>query len=511
MPASPSEPEKYSIDEMMDRLKSSPPPNPEDGELVIRPDGTQAIRVKRRKRRTSQPVKKEKQAMRRVRIFQVTAAMILVFLAALAIGGAVIYANSSPFRERLVSQIEKASGASVELQQFRMNPKTANAGSLTLTWPAGNVLERITMRGLNAEVFPASFLGNAMTGEEISVADGTLLLRFPQSGEPRRSFPYPGDTLPIRFNRYRIPSFNLTLGTPSAPVIRLTKSEASLNPETVNGRSQLSLYRGDIAIAGWPKLRLDRALVEFRGNETNIVGLRVFHETDNRGSFELSGPVYPYEADRLSSLELALDSFEISGITGTALGRLFAGRIDSVPVANSNFLAFQPNEGSTPALEIAFQLSPSSRIEIRGFPFLRSLALAIDDPWFLEPVFESDATGILHREKGAVAMRNLNFENKGRMACRGEITMAANQQLSGSLQIGIAEAMIGASKNPRLKTLFGPAQEGFRWLTLKIAGPASAPTDNFKDLFAATPTATTPEAVPGEDPGSTFEELTRPK
>ncbi|MEY3896152.1 MAG: hypothetical protein RLZZ214_1672, partial [Verrucomicrobiota bacterium] len=60
MPASPSEPEKYSIDEMMDRLKSSPPPNPEDGELVIRPDGTQAIRVKRRKRRTSQPVKREK-------------------------------------------------------------------------------------------------------------------------------------------------------------------------------------------------------------------------------------------------------------------------------------------------------------------------------------------------------------------------------------------------------------------------------------------------------------------
>lgn len=511
MPLSPSEPEKYSIDEMMDRLKNSPQQNPEDGELVVRPDGTQAIRVKRRKRRSSQPIKKEKQAMRRARIVQVTTAMIMVFLAALAVGGAIIYANSRPFREGLVRQIQQTSGAAVELEQFRMNPKTANAGSLTLKWPAGNVLESLTMRGITAEIFPSSFLGNAMTGEETSVSEGTLLLKFPQSGEPLRSFSKPDGTIPVRFNRYRIPVFHLTLGTPAAPVIRLTKTEASLNPETVNGASQLSLYQGNLAIADWPKLRLDRALVEFRSNETNIVGLRVLHETDNRGSFALSGPVYPYEADRLSALEVSLDSFEISGIAGPALGRLFAGRIDSLPVADSNFFAFQPNEKTSPTLEIAFQLSPSSRIEIRGFPFLLGLAQAMDDPWFLEPVFESDATGTLRREKGNVTLRKLNLESKGRMACRGEIVMASDQKLSGNLQIGIADAMIGAAKNPRLGAIFGPAQEGFRWITLKIAGPASAPTDNFKDLFtAATPGA---QAAPASDDarGSTFEELTRPK
>lgn len=511
MPASPSEPEKYSIDEMMDRLKSSPQPNPEDGELVIRPDGTQAIRVKRRKRRSSQPVKRERQATRRVRIVQVTAAMILVFLAALAVGGAIIYANSRPFREGLVRHIEQTSGATVELEQFRMNPKTANAGRLTLKWPAGNVLESLTMRGINAEVFPPSFLGNAMTGEEISVSEGILLLKFPQPGEPLRSFPNPGELLPLRFNRYRIPTFNLSLGTPAAPVVRLTKSEASLNPETVNGRAQLSLYQGDVAIPGWPKLRLDRALVEFRGRETDVVGLRLLHETDNRGRFELSGPVYPYETERLSSLAVALDSFEISGIAGAALGRLVSGRIDSVPVADSNFFSFQPDENASPALEIAFQVSPSSRIEIRGFPFLTSLAQAMDDPWFLEPVFESDAGGTLHRKKGVLAFRNLNLQNKGRMAFQGEITMAANQQLSGNLRIGVADAMIGASKNTRLKTMFGPPQDGYRWATLKISGPATAPTDNFKELFTAATTGAQPDPASDGTGGSTFEELTRPK
>ncbi len=143
MSASPSEPEKYSIDEMMDRLKNAPSGNPEDGELVTRSDGTQAIRVRKRKRRSSQPLKKEQQVTRRVRIVQVTAALILAFLVALVIGGAIIYANSSPFREGLVHKIEQASGASAEIGQFRMNPKTANAGNLTLKWPPGNILSSV--------------------------------------------------------------------------------------------------------------------------------------------------------------------------------------------------------------------------------------------------------------------------------------------------------------------------------------------------------------------------------
>ena len=135
MSAAPSEPEKYSIDEMMERLKTSPPENPENGELVTRPDGSQAIRVRKRKRRTSQPHKEEASRNRRAKIFQVAAALILVFVAALIIGAGIIYANSAPFRESLVRKIAAGSGASVELQQFRMNPQTANAGGLVLDWP----------------------------------------------------------------------------------------------------------------------------------------------------------------------------------------------------------------------------------------------------------------------------------------------------------------------------------------------------------------------------------------
>jgi hypothetical protein len=511
MPSPSSEPEKYSIDEMMDRLKNVPTGNPEDGELVTRVDGTQAIRVRKRKRRSSQPAKRERQSSRRMRVVQISSTLILLFLAALVVGGAVVYANSSPFRESLLRKIESASGAKVGLQQFRMNPKTALAAGLTLEWPAGNVLDTLALRHITAEILPSSFLGKAMNGEDASAIEGTLNLRYPEAGESTRNFPAPQDPLPIRFKRYRVPSLTLTLGEPKSPALTLGKSEVSLNPETVNGNPQLSLYKGDVTLPGWPKLRLDRALIEFNGDEADIKQLRLLHETDSRGVFELSGIAHPSQPTRLSALQVLLLAFEIEGITGPAIGRLINGRIDSAPVTKSNFLSFMPTADSAPALEIAFQVSPSSQIELRGFPFLLGLAQTLDDPWFRAPVFETDARGIIHRENGVVSFRNLRLESKGRLAVRGGFTISADQELSGKLEIGVAEAMITAAKTDRLKSMFGPSREGYRWLSLVIGGPVVTPSDNFKEIFSATAEPATESMAPGGFEGSTFEQLTRPK
>ncbi len=513
MSGAPSEPEKYSIDEMMDRLKSPSSGSPdEEGELVVRADGTEAIRVRKRKRRSSQPVKEQHVRNRRSRILQVAAAMVLIIVAGLTIGAAVIYANSPPFREGLVRKISQSTGAEVDLQTFRMNPKNANAGTLQLKWPAGNVLESLSARSIVADIFPSSFLGKSMNGEEITVTQGNLALRIPQPGEPFRTAAAAEGALPIQFNRYRVPNFNLTLGDPAAPVISLVKSEASFAPNAASGRAQFSLNQGNLTVAGWPKLRMSRAFMEFRGKEIDVIGLRVMDENDNRGVFELSGTVLPYSPERLSTLSLQLESFPLSGLTSPAFGKLFSGRIDSLPTTKSNYLTFFPSENPATKLAVAFRGSLTSRMEITGFPFLVALSQTLEDVWFQRPVFQGeDTAGSLLREAGSVSLHDLGFENKDRMAIRGHISMAANQNLSGNLEVGVAEAMVNSARTPRLKSLFGPAKEGFRWITLKIGGSASAPADNFKELYLAADAAPTGGTGESDHKGSTFEELTKPR
>jgi hypothetical protein len=510
MPSAPSEPEKYSIDEMMDRLKGPSSETEQDGKLVTRADGTQAIKVRKRKRRSNQPQKEELQRTRRSRIIQVSGAFIVLLILALTIGAAIIYANSSPFREKLLQNIAQASGATVDLQQFRMNPKTANAGQVVLAWPPGNVLKKLVVTNLNAEIFPSSFLGKSLDGEEISADYGILNLQMPKAGDPVTQSPVPIIQSAIHFNRYRSGVLDLTLGDEASPAISLTKSEGSLTPRNANRRAQLSLYKGSLALSGWPKLRLDRALIEFRGDELDIVGLRVLNEKSDRGFFELSGTIFPYRPQQPSRLAVNLDSFELAGLIGPELGRLFSGRIDSQTVSKSNYLSFMPTENPSPKFEISFRAAPTSRIELQGLPFLFILSQILEYQWFEHPVFETESSGSILREAGVVSLRNLNFQSKGHLALRGEISIAANQTLSGHLQVGVADGIISTSGNSRFKSIFGPLQDDFHWVEIKVGGSTSAPTDTFKDLFSAT--ANSRDASdPFKNVGSSFDELTRPK
>jgi hypothetical protein len=507
--SSPSEPEKYSIDEMMERLKNRPAEDPiQDGELVTRSDGSQAIRVRKRKRRSHQPHKEEVKSNRRARMIQVSGALILLMLAAFGAGAAIVFANSAPFREGLVKKIGQCSGAAVDLQQFRMNPTSANAGGLTLTWPEGNVLRDLTIRGVKAEIFPASFLGKSMVGEEVTGSEGTLTLRIPQSGKPSREIPAADGTPPIRFKNYAIHKLNVLLGDPAAPLIRMLNSEGSFNPNNASGHTQLLLKGGDLTLNGWPKLRMDRSHIEFRGSEVDIVGMRIRHDADIHGVFELSGTVSPYASERASTLAIHLETYQLAGITGPELGKLFSGRIDTKSSAKSNYLSFSPGPNPDSSLAIEFSNAVTSTFELNGFPFLFGLAQTMDDEWFAKPVFESDVTGVIRREGGNVSISDINFQNKSWMALQGAVTMTADRRLSGTLEVGVAEAMIISAKNRRINAMFGPPKEGFRWITVKIGGGAGAPTDNFKELYESAATA---EAPTPANKVPSFEDLTAPK
>jgi hypothetical protein len=509
MSAAPSEPEKYSIDEMMNRLKQSSSETAEDGELVTRADGTQAVRVRKRKRRSTQPHKQNAQRSRRARIIQITAAFILVVVAALTVGIGIIYANSSPFRESLVHKIQDSSGATTEIQQFRMNPKTANANYLTMDWPQGNVLKNMNFRSLNAEIFPSSFLGKSMDGEEVTAVESKVTLQYPAVDQPKRKTPASSQVLPINFGRYRSRMLDIILGS-GPTMISLGKTEGSFTSSNIKGRPQLALSKGEFNIPNWPKFRLDRALIEFNGDEADILSLRLLHEKENRGSFQLRGRVSPYQPEQLTTLDVSLESFEISGLLGPALGRLVQGEVDTLPEA-TNVLSFRPTANSTAKLDVSLGASPNSAMKIHDFPFLSAISQALgDDEWFLAPVFEDQGSANVIREAGVVTLRDIKFESKNRMAIRGQISLSAKNALSGTLEVGVSEAMLLGSKHARLINMFGAPTEGFRWITLQLGGPVNAPTDNFKALYDASKT-TTSSPSPIKDGGSSFEELTRPK
>ncbi len=212
MPDPETDPEKYSIDDMMEKLKDRDS-SEDDGELVTRPDGSQAVRVKKRKRRSTQTGLSKKEAKnQRNQIIQIAGVAIALVVIGLAAGIAILYANSASFREGLVAKAGTATGAKVEMKQFRMNPATANAMETTFTWPAGNPLRALNVRGIEAKIHPVSFFAKSFRGEEIVADYGVMQLAAPVAGAPSSD--------PSAVKGDSAISFNRVLGTQTRRVLR---------------------------------------------------------------------------------------------------------------------------------------------------------------------------------------------------------------------------------------------------------------------------------------------------
>jgi hypothetical protein len=508
MPPSPDESPKLSIEEMMERLSSDPQQSLTEGELVTRADGSQAIRVRKRKRRSEQPQKLADKRKQKIRNIQIAAFVLVIFVISLALGGALVYSNSVPFRDSLTSKIGKNTGSTVKLERFRINPKTANFGKLSMEWPTGFIVKSLIINDLQATISPTSLLGGSFHGDEITATKGTMEIQLLSKDDDSSEVENKPSKKEIQFDRYRISNFTLNLGDPSDPTFSLMNSEASLNPIGISKVPQVSLYKGDLTMTGWPKLKLDRALIELRGREIEILRLNLMSSSSAKGQMNLSGTINPYKPDSTSTLAVTLNAFEISGIAGPAFGRIISGKIDTQQSSKSNFLSFMPNQTSSPLLDIMFQADPSSTIQLRGLPFLFALSSIFEDSWFESPAFEADATGLITRGNGTTSLKNLNLESKSRMALRGTISCDPDQKITGTLQVGLAEGMIHTSKAPRLSQIFGPLRDGYRWVKIFVYGTPDSIQDNFDELLTGAANGNNPADENKNTAPAKFRELT---
>ena len=484
MPPAPCEPEKYSIDEMMERLKGQASEDPATaGELVTRADGTQALRVRKRKRRSEQPKRDESKRSRRVRIIQVAGALSLLLLSGVAILGAYVYANTAPYRKAITDAIANSTGASVEFKQFRVNPASANADAIELAWPAGGTLKTIRLTGVSAKISPLSLFGHRLRGDEVSARDGSILLEVPSADTPiPAAAPHPA-TIPVQFDRIAVPRCNIVFGDPLQPLLKILATEAALRMD--EAYNQFRLYHGSLQISGWPAFKIDRAAMEFHDTETNLILLRITDSQPKHGTFDLSGSIQSFASKSPSTLSVKLDTFDVSELLGAELGELISAKIDTRPDTGSNSLTFLPGALASAELKVSFKNTLSTKVSVKGFPFLLFLVPTLNDKWYQNPLFVGDSTGVIHRKNGSVELHELRLESKSRMAINAELTAAADKSLSGTMEVGIPESIAKLAPNSKINSMLTLPRDGFRWITLKIGGTLAHPSDNFADLYAA--------------------------
>ncbi len=508
MPSDPAESEKYSLDDMLERLQGRPPAEDAKGELVTRADGTQAIKVRKRKRRSKQPHKEAAKRMRRMKVVQIASLIAIVILAVLAFGGLVVYSNSAPYRAGVTAKLEAASGAKVELTQFRSNPTASNIVRVDFNWPEGNILKFLSLTGITAKAPFGGMTGRGWRADEVLSATGSLQLDTPRAGTPARITPALPGKPPVSFNRLGVNNLDVNVGDPVDPALRILGTEASFYPTSEKGPASIRLFRGDVRASGLPPLRLNRAFLEFSGKETEIVTLRLQHPTDSNGAIDLFGKLDPYASGGERVLGIRASAFALSGLTGAPLGRLISGKVDSRDAEGSNRISM--TGGKSPRISIAFSAASGTPLKLNGFQFLSTLSQITGNPWFIEPVLDDACSGLYLREEGMIRLADLSFLERGHMRLEGDVTLRQkDDSLSGTLRVGLPDTVLASFKNPRLDSVFKENLEGYRWATIKLSGTSERPQDNLKDLYQAAHASSSPDT--GAGGGTLFEQLTQPK
>jgi hypothetical protein len=474
MPPKSTEPSNYSLDEMVDRLREGDrgKRSAEEPELVTRADGSQVMRVRKRKRRTEQtatgkPVseKKERSKVPKLIAFGGAAVGFLVILVFSLLQLAKF--NSASYHRGLEGDVSTAVGGTASVSRLSVTPIKARAERVSLSWPESSVLRSVQLRGVEAGVGLTGFFGANWNGEQIFAKSGEVRV----VGGDSSQFPVAQGSLPFGHGEFLCERMDVVIGAGKKPPVILEGIELSVRTEA-SGR-QVIIHGGTAAIRGWGEMIVGNGAMRFEDGGCWLSTLRL-KPSQGRGDLILKSTevIRPGEAARL---EMELINMNLGHLLGSKVGRLLNGTVD----ATNGLVQISPAGFSETSLLIPVKGHGG---ELRGFPFLLSLRTILGDTEFAKPYFH-EISAAIHRVGDDVRIEDLVLSEKGFMEVRGSIIVNAEGSLSGALRIGIHENKAINSAGRKRSLAFSDPVAGFVWFDLKLSGTSEFPDDNWKMLL----------------------------
>lgn len=512
MPASDSEPDNYSIDDMMDRLRSRGEGGQEGDtpQLVTRPDGTQVYRVKKRKRRSRQPKKEKEVRQKRSRTVQIIVAAGLVVLLAASFFASLVFLNSSAYRDSIIAKIGAWTGAETKVTQLRVTPVSANADSIELVWPAESMVSELKLNALQGGLNFTKLLGGTWQGSEIaSLQGGTLVLRPPTGKEP--AFARPEGNLPFQF-RYRSSKFNVRMGEETSAVFTTRGSEASLEfHDAAASSANLRLEGGTVNVAGWGDFDLELASLQFDGGQMRVGNVRVAPAGSAKGEIEfINLEKVPFDfVGGETKLPVQVADIALTDLLGASFGTLVSTTVETPDEKQRGEVLIRTSGDSGLSWRIPFRANATADTTAGGFPMFDVLAREVGEAWYLKPRFDLEAKGIAVRDKQKSGIESLVMDARGRLSIGGKIFADAKGNLDGELQVGLPSAAVDGGSQA-LKQVFHRKGGGSSWAKIRISGTSKKPMDDLEVQLKSSLSVTSPAAGGDKALEDAFEDLVTP-
>ncbi|MCH7225168.1 hypothetical protein [Haloferula sp. A504] len=506
-----SEPDNYSIDEMMSRLQARGGQDVEgEPQLVTRPDGSQVVRVRKRKRRSHQPHKEAEKRRRRRTLVVTSLVMVLLLTGALAFIAWFFYLNSSGYRDQVAERIEAWTGAELDMRAFRATPVNAAADTIILTWPEDSPAARLKVHAPRVDLKVSSHLTGKWQGQQLGAGSGELVLRAVES--PSR-VELPDEPLPFRMP-IRVSRLNIRFGDGERAAFGVYEASTSLtvaNPESPE--ANIILQSGKCRIGRWGRFDVDFASFRLSHDGVHLGTMRLAPEEVEDAEFELRGegfPAIPVNGGK-AEFGLGLQNMPSLILFGNGLGTIIEGTFETDPEDSTGRVSLDVTRLDALGIDVPVRGMSGSDLKFYRFPMFETIADVLDTARFVQPSFDPESTLRVVRTGDHVALEEIDLVSEGMMRVRGRIEERRGGALSGQLEVGIAESFLVLSETRAVPRVFGKAAGGYRWATVKLAGTTKVPSDDLARQLAGTLESIPPGTDGERGLDEEFRDLTAPQ
>ncbi|MGB2402622.1 MAG: hypothetical protein ACPIA7_04355, partial [Akkermansiaceae bacterium] len=364
----------YSVDEMMERLKhhksrEDKQHGMKDGELITRSDGTQVIKVRKRKRRSQQAPKEAHPQFKWAAIGIVAGLALLLLVFTIFI---ITKFNGASFKGKTEISITKVLKANLtKLSQLRVTPISATADEINIVWGDDSFFHKAAFSAIKTDIKATSFFSDSWYGDEMLSEKGVIQLQIPNKNKPQN---IENKSSRYRFQSYRCEALDVILGSYDHPP-SVQGMHATLQ-ELPNTQYQIAFNKGIITIPHWPELNISSGIATLRSSNAELEA-RIKANKDHKGEIIVKGVVYK-DREQPIVLDVKSVNYPLADLLGKDLGQIVSGEINS----DMGALTYNPQKKGLSGITFVMPFN-SEQLHLQKLPMLNDLRALTDKSHYL--------------------------------------------------------------------------------------------------------------------------------
>lgn len=487
-----SEKDRYSqVRNIISQLNSDRPSHEKKREVVVRADGTKAVRVVK-KRKVMITSEERSRRSRKHFVYSLLGFVLVIASLACVFAYKISRMSGEEYYNELAGKIAQALGAQdVQLAGARLDGLDLLVDNLVAEFPEGMMVQRLEMSEISCTLSASSFFTGLIKTSNVQVARATLTA--PRDVKKVDVPVWQGDEI-WSIDRINCDDFSFSVGEVEGSPLAISHSSAYMY---FAGRSRearvVVMKGGTLSVKGWVPMEVLDAKVQVTPVALENIRLTATPETQREGNNAPSSHVaisghLSGGADLSSPLGFDSDNMDFSGFSNGRFSHvLVAKTVASATGKNKPVASVRlPFDAERPVLSGTFALRD---IRVNTMPALLSILEHIEPVRrnaYLPIKISRGRVELTEQEGSTVLKFNENeFRELDLVSLKGEIVVNELNDLSGTLSYGIPALLTHVEYPDGMADPLFRDEGALAWVSTTLSGKANAPADDIDQLEAS--------------------------